>query len=282
MTSSAEILLPYALEPEDVSTITHPQPTSTPTHPPLPLLEPPGGCMGLKHGEVYSRKGACPDKTSGPFNGRPRPGIRPPLLGPRRALQHRHTNISSGRPKWKTQTRNIEISSGRGEGERWDSRKKRRGGSLVSQTCWKTLCADEGQTCSCVLQMCHERASVPTAMLPMLTLLQKVHFASATVRRVLSQISKTWKRKNFTQTKERDRWTEGKGERGSELQRSTAQLLHMTPRLISWLNPGGFSWQLGPSSILRLLLHSLTSAVRVPQPAQPPWQSWRRVQLSSL
>lgn len=143
MTSSAEILLPYALEPEDVSTITHPQPTSTPTHPPLPLLEPPGGCMGLKHGEVYSRKGACPDKTSGPFNGRPRPGIRPPLLGPRRALQHRHTNISSGRPKWKTQTRNIEISSGRGEGERWDSRKKRRGGSLVSQTCWKTLCADE-------------------------------------------------------------------------------------------------------------------------------------------
>lgn len=141
MTSSAEILLPYALEPEDVSTITHPQPTSTPTHPPLPLLEPPGGCMGLKHGEVYSRKGACPDKTSGPFNGRPRPGIRPPLLGPRRALQYRHTNISSGRPKWKTQTRNIEISSGRGEGERWDSRKKKeRGKPSFTNLLKNTVC----------------------------------------------------------------------------------------------------------------------------------------------
>lgn len=85
-----------------------------PPPPQLPLPEPPGGCVGLKHGELYSRKGACPDRTSGPFNGRPRPGIRPPLLGPRRVLQHRHANISSGRPKWKTQTRNIEISSERG------------------------------------------------------------------------------------------------------------------------------------------------------------------------
>lgn len=116
---SASIL---ACSLEDVSAITHPlrhhQPPPT-TQPPsplpqLPLLEPPGGCVGLKHGELYSRKGACPDRTSGPFNGRPRPGIRPPLLGPRRVLQHRHANISSGRPKWKTQTRNIEISSERG------------------------------------------------------------------------------------------------------------------------------------------------------------------------
>ena len=97
----------------------HPPPPSTATQPPspphqLPLPEPPGGRVGLKHGELYSRKGACPNRTSGPFNGRPRPGIRPPLLGPRRVLQHRHANISSGRPKWKTQTRNIEISSERG------------------------------------------------------------------------------------------------------------------------------------------------------------------------
>lgn len=86
--------------------------------------------MGLKHRELYSRKGACPNRTSGPFNGRPRPGIRPPLLVLCRALQHRHANISSGRPKWKTQTCNIEISSERLKevgGREVDSRKKEGG-----------------------------------------------------------------------------------------------------------------------------------------------------------
>lgn len=84
----------------------------------LPALRRPpttstGAPRRVKHGALYSRKGACPHRTSGPFNGRPQAGIRPPLLGLRRVLQHRHANISSGRPKWKTQTRNIEISSAR-------------------------------------------------------------------------------------------------------------------------------------------------------------------------
>lgn len=110
---------------KDVSAITSyplvpPVTTTTPCRrhlaPPAlrrPLTPSTGAPRRVKHGALYSRKGACPHRTSGPFNGRPQAGIRPPLLGLRRVLQHRHANISSGRPKWKTQTRNIEISSAR-------------------------------------------------------------------------------------------------------------------------------------------------------------------------
>lgn len=90
--------------------------------------------MELKHGELYSRKGACPNRTSGPFNGRPRHGIRSPLLGLRRVLQDRHANISSGRPKWKTQTRNIEISSERRREGGGQSKKRGKAQSLIMGT----------------------------------------------------------------------------------------------------------------------------------------------------
>lgn len=106
------VITSYPLAPRP---LVPPPPSAAATPSPPALCRPPTPSTGaprrVKHGALYSRKGACPHRTSGPFNGRPQAGIRPPLLGLRRVLQHRHANISSGRPKWKTQTRNIEISS---------------------------------------------------------------------------------------------------------------------------------------------------------------------------
>lgn len=55
----------------------------------------------------------------------------------------------------------------------------------------------------------------------------------------------------------------------------------MTSRLTSWLNPVGSFCQPAPNAILRLWLHTLTSAQGVPKPTQS--SGWlRRVQLSPL
>lgn len=76
----------------------------------------PGGWV--KHRELYSRKGSCPDWTTSLFNGpggERGPRIRAPLLGLYGPSSHRHANISSGSPNGKHKHATIEISSEGGE-----------------------------------------------------------------------------------------------------------------------------------------------------------------------